>query len=67
MRWLLIVSLAVALAWTIYRLSEVERERYALLTGMCRDASTVGIDADCLGSAQPCTSRAWNIYYGFAP
>lgn len=64
---LLIILLAVTLGWTVYRLGDIERQRYALLIGMCTAENQIRIDTDCLERAEPRTSRAWNIFYGLLP
>jgi hypothetical protein len=67
MKSLLIVLLAAALGWSLYRLGEVEREHYAMLTGMCSQ-DPIGIyDFGCLETAEPRTSRLWDIAYGLMP
>ncbi|MDX0741207.1 hypothetical protein GOD71_27315 [Sinorhizobium medicae] len=62
MKSTMILMLLVALAWTAWRLSDVESDRYALLTGIC-DATEVRA-IECLRTAEPRISRFWDLYYG---
>lgn len=67
MRNFVIVVLIAALAFALWRLGDVDRQRYAMLVGLC-DQDTLGIyDMECLESAEPRTSRIWDIYYGLIP
>lgn len=64
MRGLLICLLVVALSWTCYRLADVERQRYALLLGICRFVPENPRSLDCLRDVQPRASWAWDLFYG---
>jgi hypothetical protein len=64
MRTAVILSLIFALGWTGLRLADVERQRYALITGICEIDHADSHSIDCLQSAEPRTSRLWNLYYG---
>ena len=64
MRNVLIAVLLAALAFTSYRLTIVENQRYALLVGMCSTGSEPPIDAKCLMNVQTRTSWLWHLYYG---
>lgn len=70
MKGLLLVVLTVALAWTAYRLGEVERQRYALAIGICPSFATAGLGGDlssyhnCIAEVAPRSSSVWNILYG---
>ncbi|MDQ0422464.1 hypothetical protein J2045_003512 [Peteryoungia aggregata LMG 23059] len=66
MRTLALFVLAGISAFSLWRLGDVERERYALILGMCRNQSTLGLDANCLETVEPRESRLWDIYYGLA-
>jgi len=66
MRSLLIIVLSSALAFTLYRLGEVERQRYAILAGMC-PGTIAAIDPVCAANAQPRENAWWNVYYGLMP
>jgi hypothetical protein len=67
MKTLLIVLLAAGLGWSLYRLGDVERQRYAMLTGLC-DQDEIGMfDFKCLDSVEPRTSRLWDVAYGLMP
>jgi hypothetical protein len=67
MKTLLIVLLAAGLGWSVFRLGEVERERYVMLVGLC-EQDDIGIwDFECLETAEPRTSRLWDIAYGLMP
>ena len=57
-RVILLLSI-VALGLTLWRVAEVERQRYALFTGHCDE-----FDIECLETADPRTSRLWNLYFG---
>lgn len=67
MKSVLILVLAITLGWTLWRLGDVERQRYVMLVGTCeRDA--VGLwDFQCLETSEPRTSRLWDIAYGLMP
>ena len=67
MKSLLIVLLAVTFGWALYRLGDVEREHYAMLTGMCGQDAISIYDFECLETAEPRTSRLWDIAYGLMP
>ncbi|PZU88322.1 MAG: hypothetical protein DI528_05530 [Shinella sp.] len=67
MKSLLIIVLAVGLGWSLYRLGDVEREHYAMLTGMCKQDSFGIYDFECLDTAEPRTSWLWDIVYGLFP
>jgi hypothetical protein len=66
MRTMALFILAGISAFSLWRLGDVERERYALILGMCRDQSILGLDAHCLETVEPRESRIWDIYYGLA-
>jgi xanthine/uracil permease len=63
---MLVAALVVSLAFTLYRLGEIERQRYAMLVGLCLGTITA-IDPVCVASAQPRENAWWNIYYGLSP
>lgn len=56
----LLIVIAV-LAW---RLADVERRRYLLMTGMCQNTWELSVYVDCLETKQPRTSWWWNLFYG---
>ena len=65
MRGLSLVALAVLLIWTSVRLADVERQRYALLTGLCQpDPQAARALMDCLQTVEPRTSWLWDLWYG---
>jgi len=64
LRNVIMIVLIGILAFVLWRLGDVERERYALLVGMCRDKSPVGLDANCLETVEPRKNRLWDIFYG---
>lgn len=68
MRGLVTIVLAAALIWTSLRLADVERQRYALISGMCQtdsqSPSTLAEMLDCVDTAEPRTSWLWNLWYG---
>ncbi|QCO54841.1 hypothetical protein EOK75_02980 [Pseudorhodobacter turbinis] len=64
MRLSLIAVLLVTLAFTGWRLADVERQRYALLWGLCQSIPEAPRSLDCLKEVQPRTSRLWNLFYG---
>lgn len=66
MKSMLIIVLAATLAFTAYRLGEVERQRYAMLVGMCPGTVSM-IDPVCVAAAQPRENALWNLYYGLMP
>lgn len=67
MKTLLIIVLAAALAFSLYRLGGVERQNYAMIVGLCK-FDAIGVpDFGCLATAEPRTSRLWDIYYGLQP
>ena len=57
-RLMLLLSI-VALVLTLWRLADVERQRYALFVGICGPFAV-----DFLDSAEPRTNRLWNLHYG---
>jgi hypothetical protein len=59
MRAALILILAALVVWGAFRIADLERQRYALSTGLC-----AAFDPACLAAVQPRTSWAWNLYYG---
>lgn len=67
MRIAAIAVLAVALAWTGWRLADVERQRYALIVGLCWIDTAQPHSIDCLKTAEPRTNRLWDLYYGLIP
>lgn len=56
--------LLVALAFTSYRIIEIENQRYALIVGMCRQIDSNVPDLNCLQRAQSRTNWLWHLYYG---
>ena len=66
LRNVIIIALIGILAFVLWRLGDVERERYALTVGMCRDKSAVSPDASCLETVEPRKNRLWDIFYGLA-
>jgi hypothetical protein len=66
MRNIVIVVLLIALGYITWRAGDVERQRYAMLVGMCPDPVT-GIDPVCVAKAEPRTSRLWDVYYALVP
>lgn len=61
------ILLTAALSWTLLRLGDVERERYAMFVGLCQQ-SFIGVwDTRCLETVEPRTSRIWDIWYGALP
>jgi hypothetical protein len=64
MRTAVILSLIFAFGWTGWRLADVERQRYPLLTGICEIEHADSHSIYCLQSAEPRTSRLWDLYYG---
>jgi hypothetical protein len=60
----IILVLFVGLGWAGWRLADVERQRYALLTGLCKIDATDLRSIDCLQNVEPRTSRLWDLYYG---
>jgi hypothetical protein len=68
MRTLIILTLCASLAWTSLRLADVERQRYAMLAGMCQlepQSARALLDMlDCVETAEPRTSWLWNLWYG---
>jgi hypothetical protein len=65
MRNSLIFLLLIAFAFTSWRLSEVENQRYALLLGMCPSNTNTQIpDLKCLDKVETRTSWIWNLIYG---
>lgn len=47
-----------------WRLADVERQRYALVTGICDIEQAQPRSLDCLATAEPRVSWLWNLYYG---
>ncbi len=67
-RIFLIIALAVALIYTIIRLADVERQRYAMFLYMCpRVEANLNTFFDCITNAQPRTSWTWDLWYGLNP
>lgn len=67
MRNLVITALVLFAGYSLWRLGDVERQRYAMSLGMCPQ-DTIGIyDFKCVGAIEPRTSRLWDIYYGLLP
>lgn len=64
MRSGMILLLLCALAWSGWRLADVERQRYALVTGLCQITASNPSSIECLRSAEPRESWLWNLYYG---
>lgn len=64
MRNLLLLLLAVALGGVCWRLADVERQRYALVTGICDIDLAQPRSLDCLATAQPRENWLWDLYYG---
>ena len=58
------VILVVAILWLGWRVAELERQRYAMIAGMCAIEAANPRSLKCLRSAQPRTSVFWNFYYG---
>ena len=59
-----IILLVILLVFTAIRLADVERQLYALITGMClRNAENLSM-FDCLSKVQPRSSNWWNLFYG---
>jgi hypothetical protein len=57
-----VVASLVVIMWMAFALICVENERYALASGMCRDA--VGMaDAACLAPTRTLTQWAWHLWY----
>ena len=67
MKSFLIVLLAVALGWTLYRLGDLERQNYAMVVGLCKQDAIGILDFKCLDTAEPRSSRVWDIFYGLQP
>ena len=66
MKSLIIVVLAAALAFVCFRLADVERQRYAMIVGMC-PGTISPIDPMCVADAEPRENAAWNLLYGLMP
>ncbi|RYG87690.1 MAG: hypothetical protein EON59_06715 [Alphaproteobacteria bacterium] len=66
MRNVAIIMLVAALSFTLWRLGDVERQRYAALVGLCPGTITA-VEPICLSTAEPRESALWNIYYGLMP
>lgn len=64
MRNLLIVVLMAGCVWMGWRLADVERQRYALVTGVCDIDLAQPRSLDCLTNAQPRENWLWDLYYG---
>lgn len=64
MRNVLIVFLMAGCTWMGWRLADVERQRYALVTGICDIEQAQPRSLDCLATAEPRVSWLWNLYYG---
>jgi hypothetical protein len=64
MRVALIVILAGTLACTAVRLADVERQRYAMLVGLCELDPAVLSSYKCLETVEPRTSWLWDLFYG---
>lgn len=59
------LSLVGALILTSVRLADVERQRYALLIGLCQhDPQSARAPLECLQTVEPRTSWLWNLWYG---
>ncbi|GCA52813.1 hypothetical protein KGO5_05279 [Sinorhizobium sp. KGO-5] len=64
MRSGIILLLLCALAWFGWRLADVERQRYALATGLCQINASNPRSIECLRGAEPRESWLWNLYHG---
>jgi len=67
MKTLLILIFGGALAFTGYRLADVERQNYAMVVGLCEVTTADPTWINCLRDVQPRTSQWWNLYYGLLP
>lgn len=62
-----LLVLVAIICWGAFRLADVERQRYAMQTGLCGGAPPAGLPAAaCLVSAQPRTSWWWNLFQGIS-
>ncbi len=65
MRSVFLIFTVVALAFTSLRLADVERQRYALLIGLCQpDPQSARALMDCLQTVEPRTLWLWDLWYG---
>lgn len=65
MRSVFLIFTVAALAFTSLRIADVERQRYALLTGLCQpDPQSARVLIDCLKTVEPRTSWLWDLWYG---
>jgi hypothetical protein len=65
MRSAFLIFTVAALAFTSLRLADVERQRYALLMGLCQsDLQSDRASMDCLQTVEPRTSWLWDFWYG---
>lgn len=60
----MIALLLVALGWTGWCLADVERQRYAMISGLCQIDVADPRSIDCLKTAEPRSGPLWNLYYG---
>lgn len=56
--------LILVLAFTFYRVIQLENERYALTLGMCQQPASNLPDLSCLRDAETRTNWLWHLYYG---
>lgn len=56
--------LALLVVWLSASLVRVENQRYAQVTGMCRDGATGLSDLVCLSKVETRTSWFWHLAYG---
>ena len=60
-----LLILVAVVFWGAFRLADVERQRYAMQSGLCGGEPPASLPtAACLISAQPRTSWWWNLFYG---
>lgn len=58
-----LVVAVLLIVWLSAALVRVENERYALLIGMCREATTGYVSGDCLAKVQTRTGWYWHLFY----
>ncbi|OWU80414.1 hypothetical protein ATO1_08665 [Phaeobacter sp. 22II1-1F12B] len=64
MRFSLILALVVLLIFVCVKLADVERQRYALVTGLCPLGMEPTEAIECLRVIRPRSSVLWNLFYG---
>jgi hypothetical protein len=67
MRNLAVVVLVLLAGFSLWRLGDVERQRYALSLGMCPQDEIGLYNFKCMDEIEPRTSRLWDVFYGLFP